>query len=212
MLRPNWHGGYWDHLTHRSKGAHGSESVAKGGITVSRVIRVGASRVSIIFGDITKSRCQVLVSSDDYRLSMGGGVSAALLRAGGKAISEHARKVGPQKLGEVVVTAAGKLPARYVLHAITIGPNGVPQVPTKVIVRSATRRVMELLPLLGCGSVAFPAIGTGVAGLSYEEVASEMASALVESLLSVPDSYDVEIYISRVSWSRTSPQPRVARD
>lgn len=168
---------------------------------MTRVFNVGSSTVTILFGDITQSSCQALVSSDDYRLSMGGGVSAALRRAGGSAILDDAVKVGHRKLGDVVVTTGGLLPACYVLHAITIGPVDLPEVPTSVVVRSATRRVMELLPLLGCQSVAFPAIGTGAAGMDYQEVAAELAASLVESLLSTSVSYRVEIYITdRYGW------------
>jgi len=149
-----------------------------------------------MFGDITKSSCEVLVSSDDYMLSMGGGVSFALGNAAGAALRDDARKCGGRNLGEVVVTSAGRLPARYVLHAVTIGRGDGVVVPPEIVVRSATRRVMELLPMLGCSSVALPAIGTGSAGLPYEVVATEMAGALVEALLADLRGYRVEVYLS----------------
>lgn len=163
---------------------------------MTQTFSVGPSTIRVIFGDISTSKCQVLVSSDDFGLSMGGGVSRALLRSGGSAISRDAAKVGFRKLGDVVVTSAGKLPAAYLLHAITIGPRGLDEVPTEVVVRSVTRKVMDLLPMLGCDSVALPAIGTGAAGMNYEAVASEMAASLVEALLSTLIPYQVEIYLS----------------
>lgn len=161
----------------------------------SRTYEVGRSKITLIFGDITKSKAEALVSSDDYRLSMGGGVSDAIRRAGGNRIAIDARKMEPARVGDVVVSTAGDLPAKYVLHAITLGPKQLVDLSADAIVRQATQRVMQILPLLGCTSVAFPAIGAGVAGIPYETVASEMAGALIGALLDAQESYEVELYL-----------------
>jgi len=160
----------------------------------SRTYEVGQSKITLRFGDITTSKSDILVSSDDYMLSMGGGVSAAIRKVGGARIAADASKMVPARAGDVVVSTAGDLPAKYVLHAITIGNERL-DLPADAIVRQTTQRVMHLLPLLGCTSVAFPAIGAGVAGISYEIVASEMASSLVGYLLDAEDSYDIELYL-----------------
>ena len=158
--------------------------------------RIGPSTIKIRVGDLTRSRSQALVSSDDYMLSMGGGVSAAILREGGPAIMSDTRKMVPRATGDIVVSGAGTLTARYVLHAITIGPWGqAEQLPPGAMVRQATHRVMRLLPELGCTSVAFPAIGAGVAGIPYEVVATEMGFALLDSLLDNPEAIDVELFL-----------------
>jgi O-acetyl-ADP-ribose deacetylase (regulator of RNase III) len=160
----------------------------------SRTYEVGRSRITLVFGDITTSKADALVSSDDYLLSMGGGVSAAIRQAGGARIAGDASKMVPARAGDVVVSTAGDLPAKYVLHAITIGPTRL-GLPAETIVRQTTQRVLQLLPLLGCRSVAFPAIGAGVARIPYDVVASEMAGALVGALLDAEASYDVELYL-----------------
>lgn len=160
----------------------------------SRSYEVGRSKTTLRFGDITTSKAEALVSSDDYYLSMGGGVSAAIRGAGGPRIAADASKMVPARAGDVVVSTAGDLPSKYVLHAITIGPKRL-ELSADAIVRQATQRVMQLLPLLGCTSVAFPAIGAGVAGIPYEIVASEMAASLVDVLLDSKESYDVELYL-----------------
>ena len=160
----------------------------------SRTYEVGRSKITLVFGDITTSKADALVSSDDYLLSMGGGVSAAIRRAGGARIAADASKMVPARAGDIVVSTAGDLPAKYVLHAITIGPDRL-NLAADAIVRQTTQRVMRLLPLLGCASVAFPAIGAGVAGIPYEVVASEMAGALVGAILDTEGSYDVELYL-----------------
>ena len=71
----------------------------------SRTYKVGRSRITLKFGDITSSKAEVLVSSDDYLLSMGGGVSAALRRHGGPGVRADASKMVPAKLGDVVVAS-----------------------------------------------------------------------------------------------------------
>src|SRR5262249_55780944 len=110
----------------------------------ARSYRFGQSTLTIRFGDITGADAQALVSSDDCYITMGGGVSAAILRAGGEAIALDAAKKVPAALGEIVVTTAGALPAQYIFHAITIGSNPG-ALSDQEIVERATRRCMQLL-------------------------------------------------------------------
>lgn len=161
-----------------------------------RVYRVARSTITIRFGDITTSKAEVLVSSDDGGLSHGGGVSRALyLAAGGQAMDGEYAKLVPVPAGQVVVTSAGKLAAKYICHAITIDPKTW-ALPEGTVVRQLTRRVMEMLPLLGCRHVAFPSIGSGVAGVSAEDVAAEMGGVLVRALLGSDEEYRVELYLN----------------
>src|SRR5262245_39655517 len=115
----------------------------------TRLYSVNRSTIEVRFGDITSSQAEVLVSSDDGHLSRGGGVSMAISDAAGVRLVDDVRKVAPAEMGEVVVTSAGDLPAKYVLHAVTIAPRTW-ALPDGAIVRRATQRVMALLPLLGC--------------------------------------------------------------
>ena len=158
----------------------------------SRTYQVGTSTSSLVFGDITTSNADVLVSSDDSYLTMGGGVSAAILRAAGESLLLEVAKKVPASLGEVVVTGAGSLKAKHVFHAITIGGG---KATAGDIVTSATRRAIALLKALGLSSIAFPAIGAGVAGLSYEDVAVSMAETLVYELSQSPEPLSVAIYL-----------------
>jgi O-acetyl-ADP-ribose deacetylase (regulator of RNase III) len=165
------------------------------GAAQSRTYLVGASELTVIRGDIVTSTCQVLVSSDDVNLSMGGGVSQAIMEAGGPAQLQHERWKKPHsRLGDIVVTSAGALPARYVFHAITIDWSITP-VPTDLLARTITMRVLDLLPRLQCTSVALPAIGTGAARLNYTEVAAEMTEVIVDFLLGTTDPYLIELYV-----------------
>lgn len=73
-------------------------------MTRARTYQFGRSQLSIRFGDIVAAEAQVIVSSDDYYITMGGGVSAAILNAGGSAIPLDAAKKVPAPLGDVVVS------------------------------------------------------------------------------------------------------------
>lgn len=159
-----------------------------------RSYQFGKSRLTLEFGSITTSKAQVLVSSDDYYLSMGGGVSASILQAGGNAITFDAAKKVPASLGDVVVTTAGKLPAQYIFHAVTIGPDGPAKSPQK-IVRQTTIRCMQMLDTLQLNSIAFPAIGAGLAGFRYEDVAVQMAEVITEDLQKRQKPIDITIYL-----------------
>jgi O-acetyl-ADP-ribose deacetylase (regulator of RNase III)/transcriptional regulator of met regulon len=160
----------------------------------SRTYEIGPSKITLLFGDISTSKAESLVSSDDYLLSMSGGVSAAIRHVAGPRVAADASKMVPARVGDVIVSTAGDLPAKYIFHAITIGSQGI-DLPPDAIVRQTTQRVMNLLPVLGCASVAFPAIGGGSAGIPYEIVASEMAGALVGFLLDAQEAYNVELYL-----------------
>jgi O-acetyl-ADP-ribose deacetylase (regulator of RNase III) len=162
--------------------------------TNGRTYHIGASTLTVVFGDLLRSRADILVSSDDYHLSMGGGVSAAIRSRAGEELEMEARKMAPAKLGDVIVTSAGRLGARYVLHAITIGPD-YRDMPADAIVRQTVSRILHIAPLLGCRSVAFPVIGTGMAGIDFEVAAAEMAAAIASTLIRSPVPLDTEIYV-----------------
>ena len=166
--------------------------MSKDGMTKQRTYQVGASTLSLQFGDITTSNADVLVSSDDSYLTMGGGVSAAIRRAAGQGILLEVAKKIPAKLGDVVVTGAGSLPAKHVFHAITIGES---EATPDDVVANATRRSLKILRTLGLSSIAFPAIGAGAAGFKYEDVAANMAEAIVGELGESSEPLSVTIYL-----------------
>jgi O-acetyl-ADP-ribose deacetylase (regulator of RNase III) len=143
----------------------------------ARTYAFGNSRLTLCFGDITTSGAEVLVSSDDGMLTMSGGVSAAIRRAAGEAVKIDAAKHIPVPLGDVVVTFAGALKAHYVFHAITIPARGETIAPREII-RRTTSRCIALLDEMNLSSIAFPAIGTGLAGFSLEDAAVEMSNTL----------------------------------
>jgi O-acetyl-ADP-ribose deacetylase (regulator of RNase III) len=160
----------------------------------TREYQFGHSRLILIFGDIIESEAQVIVSSDDYYLSMAGGVSAAIHRAGGDSIAQDAAKKVPAQLGDVIVTGAGALPAEYIFHAVTIGPAGQ-TLPVKQMVSGSISKCLRLLDVMGLRSIAFPAIGTGVAQLPIAEVAVSMAESIAQFASDSQLRLHIELYL-----------------
>lgn len=143
----------------------------------------GESKLTLLFEDITRSKDHVIVSSDGYDLTAKGGVSNDIRSAGGEAITKDANKMVPLTLGQVIPTTAGDLPARFIFHAITIGPDPTDKYAgsrKKPLTRELTKKCMHLLMTLNLESISFPALGTGYAQfpLKLSEVASEMIQTI----------------------------------
>jgi O-acetyl-ADP-ribose deacetylase (regulator of RNase III) len=127
--------------------------------------------ITLFQGDITTLEVDAIVNAANDHLWMGGGVAGAIKRKGGVEIEQEAVRQGPVEIGESVVTGAGSLPARYVIHAAVMGQDlQTDAVKVRRATRSALRRAREL----GIASVALPALGTGVGGFPVTEAARIM--------------------------------------
>jgi len=126
-------------------------------------------------GDITQLELDALVNAANNRLWMGGGVAGALKRVGGKEIEDEAVNKGPIPIGEAVVTGAGKLKAKYVIHAAVMGQDLKTDAGK---IRQATKNSLLRAGELGIKSIAFPALGTGVGGFPLDECARIMISGV----------------------------------
>ncbi len=133
--------------------------------------RIGRARIRIVKGDITAVPCDAIVNAANDRLWMGGGVAGAIKRRGGDEIERDAVRRGPVAVGEAVATGAGRLPCRYVIHAVTMGQD---LATSERAIRAATRSALQLADRLGLESVALPALGTGVGGFPLERAAAVM--------------------------------------
>jgi serine/threonine-protein kinase len=132
---------------------------------------VGGARVSFEVGDLARVPCDAIVNSAYSELGMRSGVGEALRRAGGDAIEEEVLAAGPRPLGDVVVTGAGALPARAVLHAVGAW-NEVS------CVSRATHRALLVAEERGYARLALPAIGTGRGRVPLEACADAMVGTL----------------------------------
>ncbi|WP_238026805.1 ADP-ribose-binding protein [Metallosphaera javensis (ex Hofmann et al. 2022)] len=131
-------------------------------------------------GDITEVEVDAIVNAANSYLSHGGGVAWAIVRKGGDVIQresdQYVLEHGPVPVGEVAVTSAGALRARYVIHAV--GPRYGVEGKDKLY--SAVRRSLEKAEELGLRSLALPAISTGIFGYPHEDCAEVMARVFLE--------------------------------
>ncbi|MBM4237278.1 MAG: macro domain-containing protein [Euryarchaeota archaeon] len=136
----------------------------------------GGVVIEVVKGDITEMETEAIVNAANNRLWMGAGVAGAIKRKGGKQIEEEAVSKGPIPVGEAVVTGAGRLKAKYVIHAAGMGQDlATDRSKIAACTKASLRRADEK----GIRSISFPAIGTGVGGFPIDGAASVM----VESVL-----------------------------
>lgn len=139
-------------------------------------LRIGDCIVSVERGDITQMRADAIVNPANSRLVMGGGVAGAIKRAGGPTIEKEAVQRAPVVVGEAVATTAGKLGAKYVIHAPTMAR---PAMKTNVTnVEKATTAALNLARELQLTSIAIPGMGTGVGGVPVHEAAQTMIEVI----------------------------------
>jgi O-acetyl-ADP-ribose deacetylase (regulator of RNase III) len=141
------------------------------------------ARIELWNGDICELEVDAIVNAANVSLWMSTGVGGAIKRAGGDAIEFAAVRQAPVALGESIVTQAGKLAAKAVIHAVSLDRDR--RTSASVIdraVRSALTRAREI----GASSVAFPAMGTGVGGFPLDEAALVAVKAVRDELSRSP--------------------------
>ena len=126
--------------------------------------------------DIATVAVDAVVNAANDHLWMGSGVAGALKAAGGDEIEAEAVAKGPIPVGTAVVTRAGRLPARWVIHAAVLGQDLRSD---EELVRRATKEALEIADRLLCKTLALPVFGTGVGGLSIADSARWMAEVAV---------------------------------
>ena len=148
-------------------------------------------RIVLLEGDITEQDVDAVVNAANSTLLGGGGVDGAIHRRGGPAILEECKEiratVWPDGLptGHAVATTGGALPARWVIH--TVGPVYAEREDRSGLLASCHIESLRVADELGAGTVAFPAISTGVYGYPLDEAAPVAVEAIKTADTSVDE-------------------------
>src|SRR6202030_1809191 len=129
------------------------------------------TKVTIRQGDLTDAKVDAIVNAANNDLMLGGGVAGAIRVKGGPAIQQECDKIGTIPLGEAAITGAGLLRARHVIHAASMR---LGESTSEENLRAATRNSLMRGDENSLKTIAFPAIGTGIAGFPIERCAQVM--------------------------------------
>ncbi|HKV05762.1 MAG TPA: macro domain-containing protein [Candidatus Acidoferrales bacterium] len=128
-------------------------------------------RIEIRQGDLTEMDVDAIVNAANNDLQLGGGVAGAIRRKGGPRIQAECDKIGTVPVGGAAITSGGSLKARHVIHAASMQLGG----PTSAqSLRSSTAHALRIAAQNGLKTIAFPAVGTGIAGFPMRECAEIM--------------------------------------
>ncbi len=143
--------------------------------------KIGTTKLVLRQGDITQENVDAVVNAANSSLVPGGGVDGAIHRAGGPAIAAEGRRIGHCAPGQAVITTAGRLPARHVIH--TVGPvwhgGGSGEAG---LLASSYASSLALAEERGLGTIAFPAISTGAFGYPLRDAARVAVEAIAAHL------------------------------
>ncbi|MDQ6884236.1 MAG: macro domain-containing protein [Candidatus Dormibacteraeota bacterium] len=131
----------------------------------------GSVTVTILEGDLTLQDADAIVNAANNELLLGGGVAGAIARGGGPTIQAECRRIGTIAVGDAAITGGGDLRARFVIHAASMQLGGRTSAES---LRASTRRTLELARDHKLQSIAFPAIGTGIAHFPLDQCAQIM--------------------------------------
>ncbi len=154
-------------------------------------------QISILKGDITQIAVDAIINAANTSLLGGGGVDGAIHRRGGAAILAECQKIrakqGGCAVGEAVITTAGNLPAKYVIH--TVGPTwfkGEKNEP--ILLENAYRNSFKLADHLGLKTIAFPNISTGIYRFP-KQLAAQIAFKVINDELKQSQSVQEVVFV-----------------
>ena len=142
-------------------------------------MKIKNTEIKVVLGDICEIHADALVNAANNKLVMGGGVAGAIKQKGGKIIEEEAVKKAPLEIGQAVATSAGKLNAKFVIHAVTMDMSFKTD---ENKIRNAAKNSLRVAKGLKIKSLVFPALGCGTGGFSLLASAKIMAQEVLKHL------------------------------
>jgi O-acetyl-ADP-ribose deacetylase len=158
-----------------SRGSKRSGGTATAGLkatgTKADAAENSLGRIEILQGDLTEMDVDAIVNAANNDLKLGGGVAGAIRRRGGPRIQEECNQIGTIPIGSAAITTGGDLKARHVIHAASMELGG--RTSTQDL-RSSTAHSLRIAAQKGLKTIAFPAVGTGIAQFPVRECAEIM--------------------------------------
>jgi O-acetyl-ADP-ribose deacetylase len=138
-----------------------------------------AEKIELIKGDLTEMDTDAIVNAANNDLQLGGGVAGAIRRKGGDAIQQQCNEIGSIPVGGAAITSGGTLKARFVIHAASMQLGGRT---TAHALRASTAHTLRIAAQKGLKTIAFPAVGTGIAGFPMDECAEIMLHEAIDHI------------------------------
>jgi O-acetyl-ADP-ribose deacetylase len=171
---------------------YNTNAIPKHYMKTIKEILLNKTVVRVIHGDLTEAPVDAIVNAANSHLQHGGGVAGAIVRKGGNIIQEESNRIGIVPVGECAVTSAGKLPARYVIHAV--GPRwGEGDEETKL--RSAVRNTLKTAEERKFSSIGMPAISAGIFGFPKDLCARIILEEIVSVINRNSALREIDLYL-----------------
>jgi len=155
-------------------------------------MKIHGKLIRIVHGDITEEVVDAIVNAANEHLKHGGGVAGAIVRKGGYVIQEESDKIGYVPTGSAAITSAGKLPAKFVIHAVgPIWKGGDSNEDEKL--ESAVLSSLKIADEKKLKSISFPAISAGIFGFPKERCAKILLNTALKFLEQNPDTTIEEV-------------------
>jgi len=136
-------------------------------------------KVVLMQGDLTEMDVDAIVNAANNDLQLGGGVAGAIRRKGGEAIQRECDAIGSIPVGGAAITTGGKLRARFVIHAASMQLGGKTNAES---LRHSVAHSLRIANERSLKTIAFPAVGTGIAGFPLKDCAEIMLRATAKHL------------------------------
>jgi O-acetyl-ADP-ribose deacetylase (regulator of RNase III) len=151
--------------------------------------------VRVVHGDLTDEAVDAVVNAANEHLAHGGGVAGAIVRKGGQRVQEESDRWvaehGSVRTGTAAITGAGRLPAKWVIHAV--GPVWRDRGDEPALLASAVRSALELAAVHGLESLSLPAISSGIFGFPKPLCAEVLWTTVLDFLAAHPEGSVCEV-------------------
>jgi len=157
-------------------------------------MKIGKTRLEIVRVNIAELDVEGIVNPANNMLWMGGGISSEIRKAGGDSIETEALEKAPSDIGEAVVTGAGSLKARWIIHAVISNQN---LSASEEAIRKAVTACLSKASKIGCKSLAFPVLALGTHDLEVHVIINITIDETVKYLVNEKHSLKYVVFVDR---------------